>query len=76
MEIGAFGVAGIHQTYTGTDVKRMQEKGYFDFGGSTIVIMFQKDTVKFDADLKVNSAKGFETLVKVGETIVTGVVAS
>ncbi|MDD2598022.1 MAG: phosphatidylserine decarboxylase [Kiritimatiellae bacterium] len=69
MEIGAFGVAGIHQTYTGTTVQRMQEKGYFDFGGSTIVLLFQKNRITFDADLLANSAKGIETLVKAGEQI-------
>lgn len=69
MEVGAFGVAGIHQTYTGASVKRMQEKGYFDFGGSTIVLLFQKNRITFDADLLANSAHGIETLVKVGERI-------
>jgi len=69
MEVGAFGVAGIHQTFSGTQIERMQEKGYFDFGGSTIVLAFQKDTIEFSADLVKNSQKGVETLVKVGETI-------
>jgi len=69
MEVGAFGVAGIHQTFSGTQVKRMQEKGYFDFGGSTIVLVFRKDRIDFSADLVEHSQKGVETLVKVGETI-------
>jgi len=69
MEVGAFGVAGIHQTYTGTNVTRMQEKGYFDFGGSTIVLLFQKNAIAFDPDLLTNSSEKIETLVKVGETI-------
>lgn len=69
MEVGAFGVAGIHQTFSGQQVKRMQEKGYFDFGGSTVVLVFQPDAIEFDADLLEYSAKGIETLVKVGETI-------
>ena len=69
MEVGAFGVAGIHQTFSGTQVERMQEKGYFDFGGSTIVLVFQKDRIDFSADLVEHSQKGVETLVKVGETI-------
>jgi len=69
MEVGAFGVAGIHQTFTGTKVEKMEEKGYFDFGGSTIVLIFQKDAIKFDDDLCENSSKGIETLVKAGETI-------
>jgi len=69
MEVGAFGVAGIHQTFSGNHVERMQEKGYFNFGGSTIVLVFQKNTIEFEADLLENSLKGIETLVKVGETI-------
>ena len=69
MEVGAFGVAGIHQTFTGTNVDRMEEKGYFDFGGSTVVLVFQKDAIEFSADLIDNSNNGIETLVKVGETI-------
>ena len=69
MEVGAFGVAGIHQTYQGKSVERMQEKGYFDFGGSTVVLVFQHDAIVFDDDLLKNSAAGIETLVKVGETI-------
>ncbi len=69
MEVGAFGVAGIHQQYQEPTVKRMQAKGYFDFGGSTVVLVFQQDVIKFDDDLIENSAKGIETYVKVGQTI-------
>ena len=69
MEVGAFGVAGIHKTFEGRDVNRMQEKGYFDFGGSTIVIVFQKNKINFSDDLLQHSSEGVETLVKVGETI-------
>ena len=73
MEVGAFGVGGIHQTFTGTKVERMQEKGYFDFGGSTIVLVFQKDSIEFSPDLISNSSKMIETLVQVGETIAKSV---
>jgi len=69
MEVGAFGVAGIHQTFEGTEVRRMQEKGYFDFGGSTVVLVFQRDAIRFDEDLVAASREGVETLVKVGATI-------
>lgn len=69
MEVGAFGVGGIHQTFTGTKIEKMQEKGYFDFGGSTVVLVFQKDAIRFCDDLIRNSEKGIETLIKAGETI-------
>jgi phosphatidylserine decarboxylase len=71
MEVGAFAVACITNSYTGNMVKRMQEKGYFEFGGSTVIMIFEKDKIEFSEDLIKNSTKGFETLVKVGQTIGT-----
>lgn len=51
-----------------------QELGYFQFGGSTIVLVFQKDTIIPDAQIVKHSANGFETAVKVRETIATWIV--
>jgi phosphatidylserine decarboxylase len=36
---------------------RGDELGYFAFGGSTILLIFQAGTITFDADLLVNSNK-------------------
>ncbi|MEN9808864.1 MAG: hypothetical protein RLZZ488_431 [Pseudomonadota bacterium] len=70
MEIGALFVGSIVQTYrAGTQVQRGDEKGYFKFGGSTCVLFFEKDTIKFDDDLVANSQRGHETLVKMGERL-------
>ncbi len=69
IEVGAFGVAGIVQTYAGTKVSKMDEKGYFTFGGSTIILAIQAGRIVPSADLLAQSANGRETLVKVGETI-------
>lgn len=44
---------------------RGDELGYFAFGGSTVIVLFKKDTIKFDNDLVVNSKKPIETLVHV-----------
>ncbi len=71
IEVGAFGVGEIVKTYSGRRVLKMQEKGYFKFGGSSIVLLFEKDKIQFSADLIENSHNGYETLVKVGETIGT-----
>ena len=73
MEVGAFGVAGIEQTYKGETVEKMDEKGYFKFGGSTVVLVFQKGKIEFSGDLLEQSAAGHETLVKVGQTIASAV---
>lgn len=68
-EVGAFGVAAIHDTYRGDQVTRMQEKGYFAFGGSTVVVVCEPGAVEWHADLLQQSAQGVETLVRVGESI-------
>ncbi len=69
IEVGAFGVGSIVQTYADKNVAKMDEKGFFKFGGSTVILVFQQGMIEPDADLVANSAKGIETLVKCGETI-------
>ncbi|WP_424977401.1 archaetidylserine decarboxylase [Leisingera sp. S232] len=71
VEVGAFGVGSIVNTRTSGDVKKMDEKGYFKFGGSTVVVVFEPGKVRFSKDLVENSAKGRETLVKVGQPFAT-----
>ncbi|OCH91046.1 hypothetical protein OBBRIDRAFT_753808 [Obba rivulosa] len=70
--IGAMLVGSIHWTaggQPGTQVRRGDELGYFAYGGSTVVALFPRGTVAFDADLVANSAEPIETLVKVGWSI-------
>ena len=70
VEVGATMVGSIVQTYTANSaVKKGDEKGYFAFGGSTLVILFEKDTIRFDDDLIENTQKGYETTIKMGEQI-------
>ena len=69
VEVGATMVGSMIQTYAGTTVKKGQEKGYFKFGGSTVVLLFEKDQIKIDADLLTNTANGLETTIKMGEQI-------
>lgn len=47
----------------GEQVKRAEELGYFKFGGSTIVLLFEEGRMKFDDDLVDNSNGALETLV-------------
>ncbi len=68
-EIGATMVGSIVQTYKGSQVEKGQEKGFFKFGGSSIILLFKKDSVQIDRDLLENTAKGLETEVKMGERI-------
>ncbi|XP_042486382.1 phosphatidylserine decarboxylase proenzyme 3-like isoform X2 [Macadamia integrifolia] len=47
-------------------VQKGEEFGYFSFGGSTVVCVFEKDAIDIDEDLLLNSARSLETLVSVG----------
>jgi len=69
IEVGAFAVASIQQTFKGDNFKRGQEKGLFAFGGSTIIMIFQAGKVKFSDDLVEKSRENIECLVKMGEEI-------
>lgn len=53
----------------GQHIDRADELGYFQFGGSTCLVLFQKDTVVFDEDLVANSEQAIETLVRVGQSL-------
>ncbi|MBR5837486.1 MAG: phosphatidylserine decarboxylase, partial [Victivallales bacterium] len=69
IEVGAFAVASITQSTDGPVFMRAEEKGYFSFGGSTIIMVFQKGHVFFDDDILAHTAENIETLVKAGEPI-------
>lgn len=69
VDVGAFGVGTIVQTYVGVSHKKGEEKGYFKFGGSTVIIITPAGAIKFDDDLVRNSAEGLETRVCCGERI-------
>lgn len=47
----------------GEKVSRSEELGYFKFGGSTILLLFEEGVVNFDQDLVNNSNGPLETLV-------------
>ncbi len=68
-EVGATMVGSIVQTYKGNLAEKGKEKGYFEFGGSTVVLLFEKNKVRIDEDLLANTANGFETAIKTGERI-------
>lgn len=68
LEIGATCVGGIHQTYeAGAVVSKGEEKGYFCFGGSSVIVIFEPGRVQFDDDLVANSAENRELYAKVGD---------
>lgn len=69
MEVGALLVGRIVNYDQEGWVSRGQEKGRFEFGGSTVVLLLQKDRAVIRGDLLKNTALGRETQVKMGEKI-------
>lgn len=68
--IGAMFVGKIVQTYLpDKNYKKGEEVGYFEFGGSSIVILVKKDALKIKENFVKNSQEGFETEVKMGQSI-------
>ena len=70
MEVGALMVGKISNNQQGLGfVHKGVEKGRFEFGGSTIILLTQKNVVIPDRDLLEHTGSGMETLVKMGEQI-------
>ena len=69
VEVGAMGVGRIVNNHEEYEFKKGEEKGYFEFGGSTIVLLVKKDIITIDDDIYDNSLENIETNVKYGEKI-------
>lgn len=69
VEVGATSVGKIIQTYKSGKVIKGEEKGYFKFGGSTIILFLEKNMVRIDEDILEQTKKGYESMVKAGEKI-------
>lgn len=69
VEIGALMVGRIKNNHEEYEYKKGEEKGYFEFGGSTIVLLFKKGVISLDNDILENSYEDIETIVKYGEKI-------
>ena len=69
MEVGALLVGRIVNHHGKALVRRGQEKGYFQFGGSTVVMLLEPGAVNIDSDILENSCAGVETVVRFGEKI-------
>lgn len=53
----------------GERVERAEELGYFKFGGSTVLLLFEPGRMRFDDDLVDNSNGALETLIRAGMSI-------
>jgi phosphatidylserine decarboxylase len=70
VEVGAMMVGSIvqHQPLGGT-IRKGAEKGYFRFGGSTVLLILEPGRIQVDADILDYSRQGIETQVRYGETV-------
>ena len=73
VEVGAMMVGRIVNRHGAAEVVRGEEKGKFEFGGSTIVLLVQEDMIRIDDDILRNSAENIETVVKYGEKVAASV---
>ena len=70
MEVGATLVGKINNYERGcAAVRKGAEKGRFEFGGSTVILLLEKDKAEVCADLLENTRRGCETKLKMGEII-------
>lgn len=69
VEVGAMSVGRIVQTHEGGPFARGDEKGYFLFGGSTVIVLGEAGAWRPDADLLEKTSIMVETLVRLGDRV-------
>ena len=69
MEVGALMVGKISNHKESAPVKRGEEKGYFEYGGSTIIVLTQKGAAAPRPDLLKNTENGYETKLLQGQEL-------
>ena len=68
MEVGAMNIGRIENNPE-TKFHKGDEKGHFEFGGSTIILFVKHGIIEIDKDILDNSKKFMETKVNVGEKV-------
>ena len=70
IEVGATYCGSIVETYTpGKTYAKGDEKGYFEFGGSCLIVLFEAGTIRFDQDLIDNTSQKIETRGLLGQSL-------
>ena len=69
MEVGAMLVGRIVNIEGKGFAERGKEKGFFEYGGSTIILLLKENSVQIKKEIIQNSQNGIETPVKMGEMI-------
>jgi phosphatidylserine decarboxylase len=70
IEVGAICVGKIVQSHSWSKpFTRGEEKGYFLFGGSTVILLGEKGAWKPSADITKNTDDGIETYLQLGQEV-------
>lgn len=70
IDVGAMTIGRIIQRHlVGATVKRGEERGYFMYGGSTVVLLGEPGAWTPDADIIDNTTQHIETIVRLGTAI-------
>ena len=69
MEIGALMVGKICNLMGEGTVEKGEEKGYFEFGGSTVLLVFQRNSVRLKEKFFQNTGKKAETKIQMGQEL-------
>lgn len=69
IEVGAFCVGRIIQTNLEPTFNKGQEKGYFLFGGSTVILIGEPEKWTISKDIIEQTSKKTETLIQLGDEI-------
>ncbi len=67
IEVGAACVGGIWQTFAAGDVPKGGDKGYFTFGGSMTMVLFEPGRIQFTQDLLHHSSQQRELYARMGD---------
>lgn len=72
VEVGAMIVGSIVQCQPhGGYCRKGAEKGYFQFGGSTVLLFLEPNRIRVDDDILEYSKRGIETIVRYGQSVGT-----
>ncbi|MDR2677702.1 MAG: archaetidylserine decarboxylase [Puniceicoccales bacterium] len=70
LEVGAMFVGSINQTYVPhRHIKKGTEKGFFSFGGSTVILIFEPGAFTPRADVRRLSGKNLEIYIRMGDSV-------
>lgn len=69
IEVGALMVGKIKNLKDKGTCFRFEKKGWFEFGGSTVILLFQADAVTIDPEIIKNTENNMETIVEYGQVI-------